>query len=399
MGRRRKRGGCLKVLTFVLVVITGLGVLLWSQNISWDNVEWKEVLSGKEAIPFSENTIAEETLTNQYYYNQLQEEEKTVYKEILQGVQEQESEIYLHTSDAQCAGDIYQMVLYDSPELFWCSGEANTTAFETYAVFCPVYAYSKDGRAAAQASIDQAVAVCMEGVDSNAAAYDKIKYAYEYIVNTTDYDAAAPDNQNICSVFVNKASVCAGYSKAMQYLMRQWGIGCIYVTGLDMDGEAHAWNIVNCDGVYCHVDVTWGDPVFMAQEEETVQPSSNINYDYLCCTDEEISKTHTVDAELVLPECHSMDYNYYILNGQYYDYVDEEEIMGAMNNTIYEGGEQTAFKFANDNLYQQAHDLILNNLVGRALQNLMSNYGLNQATYLYMDDDVTNKIIIIWNYQ
>ena len=46
-----------------------------------------------------------------------------------------------------------------------------------------------------------------------------------------DYDDAAEDNQNICSVFIGKKSVCAGYSKAMQYLMEKQGLFCTYVTG------------------------------------------------------------------------------------------------------------------------------------------------------------------------
>ena len=38
----------------------------------------------------------------------------------------------------------------------------------------------------------------------------KIRYVYEYLVNTVDYDENAPDNQNIYSALVGKSSVCAG---------------------------------------------------------------------------------------------------------------------------------------------------------------------------------------------
>ena len=67
--------------------------------------------------------------------------------------------------------------------------------------------------------------------------YQKILYVYEYIVNTVDYDLEAADNQNIYSVFVNRRSVCAGYSKATQYLLERLGVFCTYVTGTTLDGQ------------------------------------------------------------------------------------------------------------------------------------------------------------------
>lgn len=59
------------------------------------------------------------------------------------------------------------------------------------------------------------------------------------------------------------------------------------------DGEAdgaygwgdHAWNIVNIDGNYYHVDVTWDDP----------DESDNINYDYFLISDEQMSTDHKWD--------------------------------------------------------------------------------------------------------
>ena len=87
------------------------------------------------------------------------------------------------------------------------------------------------------------VSECLSGISENASDYEKILYDYEYIVNQVDYDDAAEDNQNICSVFIGKKSVCAGYSKAMQYLMEKQGLFCTYVTGevteSFSDGDGH----------------------------------------------------------------------------------------------------------------------------------------------------------------
>ena len=57
------------------------------------------------------------------------------------------------------------------------------------------------------------------------------KYIYEYLVNNVQYVEEAPDNQNIYSALVGKATVCAGYAKANQYLLNRMGIYCTYVIG------------------------------------------------------------------------------------------------------------------------------------------------------------------------
>ena len=60
-------------------------------------------------------------------------------------------------------------------------------------------------------------------------------------------------------------------------------------------GEAHAWNLVKCDGEYYYVDTTWGDPVFLQEENALETIGNEITYDYLCCSDDELLKTHTLE--------------------------------------------------------------------------------------------------------
>ena len=70
-----------------------------------------------------------------------------------------------------------------------------------------------------------------------------------------------------------------------------------------------------------------------------------------------------------------------------------------MNTSIYNRESSFTCKFAGDSLYQEAHDVILNDLVQRAAQNLLDYYGLESVQYTYIEDEVMDKITIYWNYE
>lgn len=357
-------------------------------------------VGGTEPIPFQEIAITDGELQQKYYYQQLDEKERTVYKEIAQGVKMNIKEIYVHTADADRTNTIFQYVLKDFPEIFWCDGTTKSTSYEgteAYTVLEPLYIYTEEEKDRKKAEIEGAVNECLAGIGQDASDYDKILYVYEYIVNTVDYDLASEDNQNIYSVFVNKKSVCAGYSKATQYLLERLGVFCTYVTGKTSEGQSHAWNLVKCSGDYYYVDTTWGDPVFQASEGENTAPD-HISYDYMCCDDNELKKTHTPDSDVPLPECTRMDYNYYVLNGMYYTEYSGDKALKAMNNVISAGDNPVVFKFSDSQLYETAHKDIFDVQIKKAAQNLADWYGLSEVKYHYLDEAELNKITIYWQY-
>ena len=352
-----------------------------------------------EQADVPELTIPAEETEGDFYYEQLNGSEQIVYRELLQGVREMEDCITIHAGRDEHPEKVYEYLLYDRPELFWCAGSSQMTVYEEYTLFYPEYTCMYEEREQRQSEIDAAVSDCMTGVDSAAGEYEKIRYVYEYLVNTVDYDENAPDNQNIYSALVGKSSVCAGYSRAAQYLLNNMGIECIYVVGTAQGQEAHAWNIVNCGGKYYQMDVTFGDPVFLSSESGENLPGNIIYYDYLCCTDEEIMADHMPTDEIVYPVCESDDLNYYRMNGMFYDSYDPQILLGDMNESIYEGQEMFVCKFSSPEIYQKAHDAVLEELFPKAAQTLGSVYGLEQVKYTYIEDVTHNKIMVFWNYQ
>ena len=83
----------------------------------------------------------------------------------------------------------------------------------------------------------------------------------------------------------------------------------------------------------------------------------------------------------------------------YYEDFQPDQLLKNMNDTIYSKAASFTCKFANDTLYQQAHDSVLNDLVQRAAQNLLEHYGLESVQYTYIEHETMNKITNIWNYQ
>lgn len=412
--KRRKK----KKVILILACLLLLGIVA-AERIGYIDLE--QLLSDKQKdIPYQKVSVTAEDNAEKYYYQQLLAEQRQVYQEILEGVRNHTEEIYVHDADADETNQIFQKLMKDQPDIFWCDGTATATTHkgtESYTVLKPKYFYTIEESQTMQAEITQAAEKWLADLDSNADDYHKILYVYEKIVDEVDYDENAPDNQNIYSVFVNQKSVCAGYSKATQYLLERLGVFCTYVTGKTTDGGSHAWNLVKCNDDYYYVDTTWGDPVFQQEEgEDTSQNAdqntdqnsdqdaeasgnkTNISYDYMCCDDTQLFQTHILEKDTQMPECSKMDCNYYVINGMYYTQYDAEQALGAMNQTIWSKKSATTFKFSDNAVYQQAHDDIFQKELAKAAQNLADYYGLSQVKYQYIDDPRLHKIVIFWQY-
>ena len=61
--------------------------------------------------------------------------------------------------------------------------------------------------------------------------YEKEKFVHDKLTERVSYDSGAEMNQSAYSALVNGRTVCAGYARAFQYLLRQLGIPCYYCTG------------------------------------------------------------------------------------------------------------------------------------------------------------------------
>lgn len=138
---------------------------------------------------------------------------------------------------------------------------------------------------------------------------EKVTYVYIWLVDNTSYNDYSSFNQTIFSVLINRNSVCTGYAKTAQYLLRILGVDSRLVFGnllADKSGESrHAWNIVKIDDTWYHVDFCLADPSLkhlLAKNEIPIE-SRGVLWNYFCVSTERVKQNRTIESEETVPEC------------------------------------------------------------------------------------------------
>lgn len=302
--------------------------------------------------------LAETESASSITFLRLSLEEQKVYSEILSSLLNLEKEITLSTKDTSLIDKAFQCVMLDHPEIFYVDGykytEYSSDEVVEKIVFAGNYIYDAEEIRSRQEKIAEAAAKITAGAPDTADEYEKVKYVYETIIQNTEYDTASADNQNICSVFLNGRSVCQGYAKALQYLLREMGMDAGLVIGTVREGDGHAWNLVSVNDNWYYLDATWGDAFYLFGEAEQEQQPKNasVNYDYLCVTTEQMEQTHVMDMPVALPECTSLADNYYVREGLYFEQYEEARIQELFTAAIAEGKETVTIKCSDNSAYE-----------------------------------------------
>ncbi|MBR6328112.1 MAG: hypothetical protein IKR68_00520 [Lachnospiraceae bacterium] len=239
-----------------------------------------------------------------YSYSKLNEKERSLYREIYSVLYNHTDGVSLASTDADEVDRVFQLVMNDHPEIFYVTGYSMnkymlgemTMSIEFNGTYDKTADEVKKARGEIAAYVRRLKAEMPE-YDSD---YDKVKYVYEYLIDNTEYDLKAEDNQNILSVFSTGRTVCQGYAKATQYLLNEMGIPCLLISGVVKGGEPHSWNLARVDGTWTYIDTTWGDASY--RNISTGEEWNEISYDYLCVGEDELFGTHHVNSLIELPK-------------------------------------------------------------------------------------------------
>ena len=170
-----------------------------------------------------------------YAYSLLDEEEKSLYLQMLQSITGFSQETELTTLKPELLEPVFNSVLADHPEIFYVDGYTytkHTLGEEIHKItFTARYTLTQAEAEQRKKGIEAYIETALSGIHSGMDDYQKIKYIYDYMIEHTDYRLDSPENQTVCSVFLYGESVCQGYAKAFQLLCSRVGIPAVLVTG------------------------------------------------------------------------------------------------------------------------------------------------------------------------
>ena len=325
----------------------------------------------------------------EYYFHLLTDEEKRVYREMLEGIRRRQEEFYLSVSDEDTINRVYHALLKDHSELFWVQNreQVYTTSYPDtdYCQFSPGYSYTEEEIGEIQTAADQAWQDVSLMAAETTDTYEIVKDVYTYLIDNTEY-VSSEDDQNIAGTFWKKKAVCAGYARAAQYLLEKLNIPVIYVEGSTISSsEGHAWDIVEIDGQYYYMDPTNGDqPQFLEGDAVQLAEHKTIIYDYLCPFPEEYEQIYTASDEFEVPQCTATDKNFYVMNQACFDTYDYQAVYSLCRLRLDNGAAVIRFKFSSQEAFDQAYqEWIQNSGIEAAARYYMEIYGKNTIQYHY----------------
>lgn len=258
-----------------------------------------------------------------YFYRQLSSSERVVYDELLRGLMDMQTNIQLSSAGSfDLISKMVELVLDDHPEIFWFSGAGNMSQRGSSFSFQPKYTIGWETKLDREARIRRVVSGFLERSQRCRTDVECLEAAFNYLVKNVSYVDGCADSQNICSALLNHRSVCAGYSKSLQYLMQKMGKECLFISGITAKKGRHAWNIVKLGGKYYHTDVTFGDRSFSdgTMSGADLPEELAAEYAYLCMNDDEAFRERriTMKESIRLPACTSNQMSWYRRNHLYY---------------------------------------------------------------------------------
>ena len=199
----------------------------------------------------------------------------------------------------QQAGDVYFGVTCDHPELFWLPPKVNLTgrrgggllSFSNEVNIQNLYDDAQIQRMST--AIENVKKQLQPTLQRCANDVEKEKAVCDHLLRTVVYEIHDTYNLNAGTPLVYGRGQCAGIARAAKLLLDFVGIKSIVITGQGMSPgkppEAHAWNLVEIDGQWYHLDVTF----MIGHNPNKREP---FYYEFFNQSDDEARANHSWDS-------------------------------------------------------------------------------------------------------
>lgn len=161
--------------------------------------------------------------------------------------------------------------------------------------------YSKRGVTATE--IAKAETILNSILKTSMSEVERVRAIHDWLVKNVNYDYDTANDMNgitgeedafsATGSLINKLAVCEGYSEGFLLLCWTAGIDAMLVEGT-AGGGGHEWNVVNIDGSWYQVDVTWDDPGIGEGVNDTT--GNNLRYDYFLITTADMQADHVISS-------------------------------------------------------------------------------------------------------
>lgn len=186
---------------------------------------------------------------------------------------------------------VYKLFLLDHPDHFWVSQTITVTENKVNIRAHDVY-LSKASRDIVKDGFNQIILDLDDLIISGMNQLEISKVIHDYIIQKIDYayeeDGVTPEDaywaHNIAGVALGIGGVCEAYAESFHLLARRFGINTILVTGVS-NNQNHIWNIIEIDGFWYNIDLTWNDP-----------GNNQVSHVYFGASYERFLKTHVYDS-------------------------------------------------------------------------------------------------------
>lgn len=217
-------------------------------------------------------------MKTRYYYEQLSENAKKIYKGLYREIKLLKEVAIIHGKiQKDEIPNVLYALRYDNPELYYYNWIEYYIIYEDYIEFKLIYTYPAKTIPGRNKYIQQLVNESIDIYNKRniIGEFSTSLWIHNHIAHMVAYDEDSyegksekrrnADAHSIAGVFCRKTAVCEGIALAYKLLCDKLGIYCIVVVGkassspsnIFDDNNGHAWNIIRIGEKYAHVDVTW----------------------------------------------------------------------------------------------------------------------------------------------